>query len=104
MVEAMHLVIEQRHRQLDYGHTLDRDLGREGSDRHLLGLTASEVNYTREDVTLRAGGREWRRIAIRHAAKAAALLLAFIELQLERAAQEAAEPEPPHPDQEDFGL
>ena len=83
----------QRQRQLDLGHTLDRDLGQEHGDRKLLALAAAEVSHTREDVTLRAGGSDWRKLAIRHAAKSAALLLAFIELQLERQAQEAAEPD-----------
>lgn len=94
MVDAMARIIEQRHRQLDYGHTIDRDLGRENGERRLLSLAMREANYAKEDSTLRVGGADWIDHALRHAAKSAALLLAFTELMLERKAQQELEPEP----------
>jgi len=94
MVDAIARVMEERHKQLDNGHTLDRDLGREHGERRLLSLAVKEANYAKEDSTLRVGGADWIDHALRHAAKSAALLLAFTELMLERKAQQELEPEP----------
>lgn len=114
MVEAVGRIIEQRHRQLDYGHTLDRDLAREDGEGHLLALSMREgrlirdalrdAGYAQEDITLRVGGRDWMDWAARRAAKSAALLLAFIELMLERQAQRDLEPEPAPIEQGELGL
>lgn len=92
MVEAIERVIAHRHKQLDHGHSLDRDLAGEESERRLLGLAIREANYTRENVTLRVGGADWMNGAIERAAKSAALMLAAIELMLERKAQHDLEP------------
>tara|TARA_B100001179_G_scaffold193715_1_gene151289 strand:+ start:1390 stop:1827 length:438 start_codon:yes stop_codon:yes gene_type:complete len=89
IVEAADEVFMQRLRQLDYGHTLDRDLAQD--DNAPLRLAETYLRHAKDDSTLRVGGRNWRAIAIRHAAQSAAMLFAFIEVQLERQRQEALE-------------
>lgn len=104
LVDALNHVLEQRQRQLEHGHTLDRDMVDQHSERRLLQLAQQGLTASREDVTLRPGGRNYRAIAIRHAAKAAALLVAFIEVQLERADQDTLEPETDPIEQGKFDL
>jgi hypothetical protein len=104
MVEALDQIIAQRHRQLDYGHSLDRDLAADDSERRLLQMAVREAHYTQENVTLRVGGAEWFDLAARRAAKSAALLLAFIELMLERKAQLDLEPPAAPIEQGDLNL
>jgi hypothetical protein len=81
MVEALDEILHERHRQLDYGHSIERDLAMD--EGALLRVGERYLNYTREDVTLRVGGPKYHETAVRHAAQAAAMLMAFIETQLE---------------------
>ncbi|MEO9625894.1 MAG: hypothetical protein ABJF09_00630 [Qipengyuania citrea] len=94
MVEAIEHIMAARHDQLDNGYSLDRDMGQADSERRLLAKAIREAGYTQENITLRVGGQEWMDMAIRRAAKSAGLLLAFIELLMERQTQQQLEPEP----------
>lgn len=84
--EAMARVLDERLKHFDYGHTFEKDLIQD--ERFLLQRGKSYATAATEDIQFRKGA--WRETAIRNAARAAALLLAFIEVQLERLAQEQA--------------
>jgi hypothetical protein len=83
---AMGRILDERLRHFDNGHTFEKDLVQD--EKFLPRKGRDFLNRAIEDVQFNAYRRD---IAIRHAAQAAALLLAFIEVQLEREAQEAAE-------------
>lgn len=85
---AMAEVMGRRVDQLERGHTLAKDLAQD--ERFTLRRAQSYIAQASDHVAFASGSREG---AIRHAATAAALLLAFIEVQHERAAQEQSEQE-----------
>ncbi|WP_374406578.1 hypothetical protein [Pelagerythrobacter sp.] len=85
--EAMARILDERLKHFDHGHTFEKDLIQD--ERFLLQRSARYAGSATEDIQFHRG--DWRKIAIRNAARAAALLLAFIETQLERIAQERSE-------------
>lgn len=84
--EAMARVLDERLKHFDHGHTFEKDLIQD--ERFLLQRSQRYAGAATEDIQFHKGA--WRETAIRNAARAAALLLAFIEVQLERLAQEQA--------------
>lgn len=83
---AMGRILDERLRHFDNGHTFEKDLVQD--EKFLLRRSRHYLGHAVEDLQFNVYRRE---VAIRHAAQSAALLLAFIEVQLEREAQEAAD-------------
>ena len=85
---AMAEIMDRRVDQLERGHTLAKDLAQD--ERFTLRRARQYIDQAVDHIACANGSREG---AIRHAATAAALLLAFIEVQHERAAQEQSDQE-----------
>lgn len=85
---AVGRVMSARVDQLERGHSFAKDMAQD--ERFTLRRARQLIDGAMDHTAFKSGSRE---AAIRYAAQGAALLLAFLEIQLERSAQEAADNE-----------